>query len=136
MFLQPLTEDLQELWRGKQVYDAFQKEPSILRDILLWTVSDYPALGKFSGNVVNGYNDCTICVAKTNATRLANYCKTVVMRHRRWLPRHHPYRRQKLAFDNTMEKGVAPIPLTGDEVLQRVQHLRSYVFGRKQHHPR
>ena len=93
MFLQPLIEDLKELWRGKQVYDAFQKEPFILRAILLWTVSDYPALGNLFGNVVKGYNACTICVDKTNATRLANYRKTVVMRHRRWLPLHHPYRR-------------------------------------------
>ena len=102
----------------------------------MWTVSDYPALGNLSGNVVKGYNDCTVCVDKTNATRSANYRKTVVRRHRRWLPRHHPYRRQKSAFDNTMEKGVAPIPLTGDEVLQRVQHLMGYVFGRTQRQPR
>ncbi|XP_063941376.1 uncharacterized protein LOC135149565 [Daucus carota subsp. sativus] len=93
VFLKPLIEDLKEFWRGKQVYDAFQKEPFILRAILLWTVSDYPALGNLSGNVVKGYNACTICVDKTNATRLDNYRKTVVMRHRRWLPLHHPYRR-------------------------------------------
>ena len=45
MFLQPLIEDLQELWGGKQVYDAYRQESFILRGILLWTVSDYPALG-------------------------------------------------------------------------------------------
>ncbi|XP_074378204.1 uncharacterized protein LOC141719730 [Apium graveolens] len=64
-------------------------------------------------NVIKGYNACTICVDNTKATRLVHYWKTVIMRHRRWLPRHHPYRKQKSAFDNTVEKGVAPIPLTG-----------------------
>ncbi|XP_074369114.1 uncharacterized protein LOC141709517 [Apium graveolens] len=49
------------------------------------------------------------------ATRLVHYRKTVVMRHRRWLPRHHPYRKQKTTFDNTVEKDVAPIPLTGEQ---------------------
>ncbi|XP_074347341.1 uncharacterized protein LOC141686190 [Apium graveolens] len=136
VFLQPLIEDLQELWRGKQMYDAYKKESFMLRGILLWTISDYPALGNLSGNVIKGYNACTICIDETKATRLVNYRKTVIMRHRRWFPRNHPYRRQKSAFDNTVEKGVAPVPLTGEEVFQRVQHLRAHVFGKKQRQPR
>ena len=136
VFLQPLIEDLQELWHGKQVYDAYKKESFMLRGVLLWTISDYPALGCLSGNVTKGYNACTVCVDQTSATRLVHYRKTVVMRHRRWLPRHHPYRKQKSAFDNTVEKGVAPIPLTGEQVLEKVQHLRGHVFGKKQQQPR
>ncbi|XP_074362400.1 uncharacterized protein LOC141702663 [Apium graveolens] len=115
VFLQPLIEDLQELWHGKQMYDTYKKESFMLRGILLWTISDYPALGNLSGNVIKGYNACTICIDETKATRLVNYRKMVIMRHRRWLPRNHPYRRQKSAFDNTVEKGVAPVPLTGEE---------------------
>ncbi|VFQ88310.1 unnamed protein product [Cuscuta campestris] len=67
-------------------------------------------------NVVKGYNSCVVCGDKTNAMRLRNYRKMVVMKHRRWLPRQHPYRRQKAAFDNTVEKNAAPIPLTGEEI--------------------
>ncbi|XP_074369118.1 uncharacterized protein LOC141709581 [Apium graveolens] len=85
------------------------------RGILLWTISDYPTLGNLSGNVIKGYNACTVCVDNTKATRLVHYRKTVVMSHRRWLPRHHPYIKQKTAFDNTVEKDVAPIPLTGEQ---------------------
>ncbi|XP_074376647.1 uncharacterized protein LOC141718165 [Apium graveolens] len=70
------------------------------------------------------------------ATRLVHYRKTVIMRHRRWLPHLHPYRKQKLAFDNTVEKGVAPIPLTGEQVLGRVYHLRDHIFGKTQRQPR
>ncbi|XP_074362909.1 uncharacterized protein LOC141703230 [Apium graveolens] len=136
VFLQPLIEDLQELWHGKQMYDTYKKESFMLRGILLWTISDYPALGNLSGNVIKGYNACTICIDETKATRLVNYRKTVIMRHRRWLPHNHPYRRQTSAFDNTVEKGVAPVPLTGEEVFQRVQYLRAHVFGKKQRQPR
>ena len=136
VFLQPLIEDLQKLWQGKQVYDAYKKEFFILRGILLWTISDYPALGNLSGNIIKGYNGCHVCVDKTKATRLVNYRKTVVIRHRRWLPRPHPYRSQKLAFDNTVEKEFAPIPLSGEEVLRRVQYLRGHVFGKTQPQPR
>ncbi|XP_074343011.1 uncharacterized protein LOC141680785 [Apium graveolens] len=136
VFLQPLIEDLQQLWLGKQVYDAYKRDSFLLRGILLWTISYYPALGNLSGNVIKGYNACTVCVDNTKATRLVHYRKTVVMRHRRWLPRHHPYRKQKTAFDNTVEKDVAPIPLTGVQVFGRVQHLRDHVFGKTQRQPR
>lgn len=136
VFLQPLIEDLQKLWNGKQVYDAYKKESFLLRGILLWTISDYPALGNLSGNVVKGYNSCTTCADQTKSTRLVNYKKTVVMRHRRWLPRNHPYRRQKTAFDNTVEKLSAPSPLTGEEVLERLQPLRDHIYGKTQRQPR
>ncbi|XP_074337174.1 uncharacterized protein LOC141674348 [Apium graveolens] len=119
VYLQPLIEDLQELWRGRQVYDAYKEESFIFRGILLWTISDYPALGNLSGNVIKGYNSCTVCIDQTKATMLVNYRKTVIMRHQRWLPRHHPYRKQKSAFDNMIEKEGAPIPLTGEQVFQR-----------------
>ncbi|XP_074347298.1 uncharacterized protein LOC141686143 [Apium graveolens] len=136
VFLQPLIEDLQQLWLGKQVYDAYKRDSFLLRGILLWTISDYPALGNLPGNVIKGYNACTVCVDNTKATRLVHYRKTVVMRHRRWLPRYHPYRKQKTAFDNTVEKDVAPIPLIGEQVFGRVQHLRDHVFGKTQRQPR
>ncbi|KAL8154913.1 hypothetical protein AgCh_000317 [Apium graveolens] len=136
VFLQPLIEDLQQLWLGKQVYDAYKRDSFLLRGILLWTISDYPALGNLSGNIIKGYNACTVCVDNTKATRLVHYRKTVVMRHRRWLPRHHPYRKQKTAFDNTVEKDVAPIPLTGEQVFGRIQHLRDHVFDKTQRQPR
>ncbi|KAL6202390.1 hypothetical protein ACLB2K_026098 [Fragaria x ananassa] len=53
------------------------------------------------------------------------------MRHRRGLPRHHPYRRQAAAFDNTIEEYLAPVPLTREEVLARVEGL-NYEFGKRE----
>ncbi|XP_063949929.1 uncharacterized protein LOC135152766 [Daucus carota subsp. sativus] len=136
VFLQPLIQDLQKLWHGKQVYDAYKKEYFLLRGILLWTISDYPAYGNLSGNIIKGYNGCPICIDETKATRLVHYHKCVVMRHRRWFPRHHLYRKQKQAFDNTVEEEIAPVPLTGEEVLQRVQHLQGHIYGKTQRKPR
>ncbi|XP_074356317.1 uncharacterized protein LOC141696019 [Apium graveolens] len=90
---------------------------------------DYPALGNLSGNIIKGYNACVACVDKTKATRMATYKKTVVMRHRRWLPRNHPYRRQKSAFHNTMEKLSEPIPLTGEEMLEKKKNIFEALTG-------
>ncbi|XP_074355916.1 uncharacterized protein LOC141695577 [Apium graveolens] len=38
--------------------DAYTRESFVLRGILLWTISDYPALGSLSGNNVKGCNGC------------------------------------------------------------------------------
>ncbi|KAL6219730.1 hypothetical protein ACLB2K_007489 [Fragaria x ananassa] len=43
--------------------------------------------------------------------------------NRRQLSRHHPYRKQASAFDNTVEKDDAPTPLTGEETFARVKGL-------------
>ncbi|KAL6180355.1 hypothetical protein ACLB2K_047019 [Fragaria x ananassa] len=75
------------------------------------------------GCVVKGYNACPICVEQTKPYRLKHSKKLVYLRNRRQLPRHHPYRKQASAFDNTVEKDDAPTPLTREETFARVQDL-------------
>ncbi|XP_074336562.1 uncharacterized protein LOC141673721 [Apium graveolens] len=75
----------------------------LLQGILLWTISDYPAYGNLSGNIIKGYNGCPICVDQIKVIRLVNY---------------------------------PPVPLTGEEVLERVQHLKGHVYGKTQCQPR
>ncbi|XP_024163941.1 uncharacterized protein LOC112170899 [Rosa chinensis] len=131
VYLQPLVDDLKVLWDGvERVYDAVRGEYFKLKAILLWTINDFPAYGNLSGSIVKGYNACPICVDQTRPYRLKNSKKMAFMRHRRWLPRHHPYRNQAAAFDNTIEEGKTPTPLTGEEVLTRVQGLNR-PFGKK-----
>jgi len=52
-------------------------------------------------------------------------------RHRRFLTPNHPYRRLKKAFNGSQEHDVVPIPLTGEQVYERVQHLNT-VFRKTQ----
>ncbi|KAL6227695.1 hypothetical protein ACLB2K_001652 [Fragaria x ananassa] len=59
----------------------------------------------------------------TKPVRLKHSKKLVFLRNRRQLPRHHPYRKQASAFDNTVEKDDAPTPLIGEETFARVQGL-------------
>ncbi|XP_004289395.1 PREDICTED: uncharacterized protein LOC101310170 [Fragaria vesca subsp. vesca] len=79
--------------------------------------------GNLSGCVVKGYNACPICVDQTKPYRLKHSKKLVFLRNRRQLPRHHPYRKQASAFDNTVEKDDASTPLTGEETFARVQGM-------------
>ncbi|XP_076923373.1 uncharacterized protein LOC143585475 [Bidens hawaiensis] len=50
VFLRPLIDELKELYKeGIGVHDAYRKENLIMRAILLWTVSDFPAYAMLSG---------------------------------------------------------------------------------------
>ncbi|XP_062028954.1 uncharacterized protein LOC133744949 [Rosa rugosa] len=131
VYLQPLIDDLKQLWQGVEgVYDAVREESFTLKAVLLWTINDFPAYGNLSGSIIKGYNACPICVDETRPYRLKHSKKMAFMRHRRFLPRHHPYRKQAAAFDNTIEEDVAPSPLSGEEVLSRVECLNTR-FGKK-----
>ena len=114
VYLQPLVDDLKVLWKG----EYFK-----LKAVLVWTINYFPAYGNLSWSIVKGYNACPICVDQTKPYRLKHSKKLVFWRNRRQLPRHHPYRKQASAFDNTVEKDDAPTPLTGEETFARVKGL-------------
>ncbi|XP_062019453.1 uncharacterized protein LOC133736031 [Rosa rugosa] len=130
IYLEPLIDDLRTLWDGvNDVYDAHRKEYFTLRAVLLWTINDFPAYGNLSGCITKGYKACPICGDTTSAIHLPHSRKMSYACHRKFLPRHHPYRRAKKAFNNEQEFEVAPTPLSGEEVLKRVEHA-SYEYGK------
>ncbi|XP_073120554.1 uncharacterized protein [Henckelia pumila] len=130
VYLAPLVDDLKCLWdKGVEACDAYRQESFSLRAVLLWTINDFPAYGNISGCVVKGYYACPICAEKTYSTRLKNCRKMSYMGHRRFLPSNHPYRRQKKAFNGNQEFNTAPRPLSGHEVLERVERI-NYRMGK------
>ncbi|KAL6133035.1 hypothetical protein ACLB2K_065272 [Fragaria x ananassa] len=133
VYLKPLIDDLKRLWEGvRGVYDSTKNQTFTLKGCLLLTINDYPAYGNLSGSIVKGYNACPICVENTKPTRLVNGGRMSFIGSRRWLGKSHPYPRQKAAFNNHTEHSPAPIPLTGEEVLQREEKdVPKYKFGRK-----
>ncbi|KAL6577217.1 hypothetical protein OROMI_011493 [Orobanche minor] len=101
VYLQPLIDDLKKLWSGVEgVFDNYKKVYFTLRAVLFWTINNFPAYGNLSGSIVKGYNGCPVCLEHTKPHRLAD------------------------AFDATVEVDTAPIPLSGEEVLQRVEGLK------------
>ena len=61
VFLEPLGEDLLELWTGVPAYDALTRKMFKLRAAVLWCIHDYPALSTLSGRTTKGYFACTHC---------------------------------------------------------------------------
>ncbi|XP_073139065.1 uncharacterized protein [Henckelia pumila] len=124
VYLEPLIDDLKCLWdTGVEAYDAYREESFSLKAVLLWTINDFPAYGNMSGCVVKGYHACPICAEETYSIRLKHSRKMSYTGHRRFLPLSHPYRRQKKTFDGNQEFNPAPNPLSGHEVLERVERI-------------
>ena len=82
---------------------AYRKEIFDLHAMLVHTIQDMPALGNTSGQKTKGDVGCVTCMDRTASRRLPNSCKTVYLRHRRFLRKNHPYRKMKAEFDGTAE---------------------------------
>jgi hypothetical protein len=53
------------------------------------------------------------------------------MGHRRFLPLDHPWRNNKVSFNNKVETREAPTPLTGEQVLdEQFQSFEQVKFGK------
>nr|XP_017233077.1 PREDICTED: uncharacterized protein LOC108207129 [Daucus carota subsp. sativus] len=132
VFLQPLIDDLLKLWEEGEpnVYDASTNSSFTLRAMLLWTINDFPAYGNLSGCVNQGYMSCPVCGDDTVAKYLSHSRKMCYQGHRRYLPRHHPYRRKKAAFNGEQEFGQPRQPLSGEQVLEQQEQIK-FTFGKE-----
>jgi hypothetical protein len=131
VFLAPLIDDLKVLWNeGVVVFDAYRKEKFTLRAMIFCTINDFPAYGNLAGYSVKGHKACPICEENTCFTQLRHGRKTVYLGHRRFLPRFHPYRRKKKAFNGRSELEEASLePLSGSEVYRKVSKIANN-FGK------
>ncbi|RVW75383.1 hypothetical protein CK203_062331 [Vitis vinifera] len=121
VYLAPLLDDLKMLWEeGVESYDAHRQELFTLRVVLLWTINDFPAYGNLSGCIVKGYFACPICGEDTYSHRLKHGKKNSYIVHRRFLPCNHPFRKQKKAFNGEQEFGSTSQPLSGEEILRKI----------------
>ncbi|XP_059298526.1 uncharacterized protein LOC132051465 isoform X1 [Lycium ferocissimum] len=129
VYLRPLIDELKELWVGVDTYDASNNQMFQMRASLLWTISDFPALGNLSGYGVKTRYSCPCCLTKTKFTRLKNGRKYCFMSHRRWLPHGHKFRKDKVTFNGLAELEVAPKRLSGIEVHEQLNNIKNN-FGK------
>ena len=130
VYLQPLIEELSQLWEGVWTVDSTTNRKFKLKAALLWTLNDFPALAYLYGWSTRGTYACPSCAGSTKSFYLTKGKKMCYMGHRRWLPQGHSYRRQKKKFDGNKETGAAPKPLTGSSVLKMLEG-RVFVLGKK-----
>ena len=94
------------------MYDGFRKEHFNLRAMLFTTITDI--LGHHSlFRQSKGEKDCFQCLDDMKIVWLNNSKKRVYVRHRRFLPKSHPYWEIKHQFDGTRGTGSAPGHFSG-----------------------
>lgn len=93
------------------------------------TITDLPGRGCLSGEKTKGYTGCVECLDDTDVVHLPSNSKMVYMGHRRFLPKDHPYRRNKKEFDGTVEKRMPPKYRDGHTILREVNRLE-FILGK------
>lgn len=61
VYLQPMIEELKELWDGVDIYDAHSKSNFMMRTAIMWTINDFPAYENLSGWSTKGKLACPYC---------------------------------------------------------------------------
>nr|XP_009761885.1 PREDICTED: uncharacterized protein LOC104213996 isoform X1 [Nicotiana sylvestris]XP_009761894.1 PREDICTED: uncharacterized protein LOC104213996 isoform X1 [Nicotiana sylvestris]XP_009761898.1 PREDICTED: uncharacterized protein LOC104213996 isoform X1 [Nicotiana sylvestris] len=128
VYLQSMIEELKELWDGAETYDAYSKSNFMMCVAIMWTINDFPAYGNLLGWSTKCKFACPYCHKDTQPISLRS--KLCYMGHHCFLPLHHPWRKNRRLFDGKVEKGVAPNPLTGDDVLMQLQGLGNVTFSK------
>lgn len=102
VYLQPLIEELKELWEiGVHTYDASKNEMFTLRASLMWTLNDFPAYADLSGWSTKGEFACPTCNKRPQAQWLKHSRKWTYVGHGRFLKSNHPFRKDKRSFDGS-----------------------------------
>ncbi|XP_074326589.1 uncharacterized protein LOC141664531 [Apium graveolens] len=132
VYLEPLIDDLKKLWvEGEpNVYDAYSKSYFTLKAVLMWTINDFPGYTNLSGCVNKGYKSYPICGDDTVAKYLSHSKNMCYQGHRRYLADHHPYSRQKLAFNGEQELRRPRPPLFVKEVLAQQEQIK-FSYGKE-----
>ena len=124
-------EELQLLWTGvgaQDFLDPIGERRFQLRGILMWTISDYPALGLIFGLSTHGYKACVVCGPETDARstrtrdkfdnqRNVRRRKIIYGGGRRWTRQHHLYR-SDLSFNSNVERRAPPVRMTGERTVR------------------
>ena len=128
MYLQPLIDELKDLWEiGVNTYDAYLRENFKLHAAILWTINDFPAYGNLSGWMTKGRLACPCC--HTNTCYYSLRSKGGYIGHRRFLPTNHRWRNNATSFDGKTESRPPPKPLSGEEVLHQLNKIELVIFG-------
>ena len=82
-----------------------------------------------SGWSTKGKFACPYCHKDTDYLWLKFGSKHCYLGHCSFLPSEHRWRRNKVSFNNDVEHGEAPVPLSGEQVLQQYKSFEQVTFG-------
>jgi hypothetical protein len=128
-FLEPLVEDLLELWFGVRAYDGLSGKMFNLCATVLRCIHDYPALSTLSGRTTKGYFACIHCDKHPLSYSLRN--KIGYFGHYCFLPNGHRLRRDN-EFAVIHESNDPPGEFSIDELLAELEKVKDVRPGKPQ----
>ncbi|XP_052116503.1 uncharacterized protein LOC127746646 [Arachis duranensis] len=135
IYLQPLIEELKELWEvGVETYDASKNETFQMYAALMWTISDFPAYAMLSGWSTKGKLACPCCNHGTCSNYLKYSCKTCYMVHCAFLPEDHPWTANKSSFNGKVEHKQAPPLLSEKNIVDSILGTHLDISGKTKDH--
>ena len=105
------------------MYDSYCQETFCLRAMLFCTINDFPAHENLSAYSVKVHFACPICEENTSYIQLKHCRKIVYTKHRKFVPRNHPYRRTRKTFNGRPKDEVVTRPRNGEEVYNQVENI-------------
>ena len=121
LFIEPLIDDLQELWRGVPTFDSFQNRSFNLHAAVLWCIHDYPACSTMPGRVTVGYATCLHCDKDPLSHSMKG--KICFIGHHRFLDDNDPWR-LKTNLGEVHESTRKPQPFTAAELQAELEKVR------------
>ena len=90
---------------------------------LMWIINDFSAYALMSGWSTKGELACLIYRKNMQSKRLTHRKSLSFMRHRCFLYRNYPYKRDAHSFDGIVEKGEAPNQMSESKIFRELVHL-------------
>nr|XP_029150768.1 uncharacterized protein LOC112770380 [Arachis hypogaea] len=127
VYLQPLIDELKQLWVGVETYGAYEKKTFKMYAALMWTVSDFLGLGNLSGWNTYGGRACPVCNLDAETNQLTHSQKWCFMGHRHFLNPNHRYRKDRDRFDGKIEDRGPPVKLSGRDIARQLQDVHVHL---------
>ena len=127
VYLRPLVDDLQTLWRPgvEEVWDEFEHKYFTLHAMLFTTINDNPAHRNLSGQSKRNDEACPRCLDETCSLWLRKSKKFVFLGHRCFLHKKHPYWNVDCQFDGEKEERMAPPHVSRVELHLQVKDIKT-----------
>ena len=132
VYMEPLVEELAELWEGVNAYDVLRDIGSRtfkLRAVLLWTIHDFPGYGTVAGVAHQGYAACPVCGPQFRGEHSVELGKQTYTDTRRWLPFDDPWRSTSMNghFNGREETRGKPNTVTAEEQLHSANSYENWL---------
>jgi hypothetical protein len=132
VYLEPVIEELEELWKGVAGLDILQppsRQTFVLKAMLMWTIHDFLGYGLVSSCQHQGYKACPPCGSSIVSKWSKELGKAVFEGSRRCLRKDHPYKTHPNVahFIGTEELRMKPRTTTGVDTLRWAQRTEKWV---------